>query len=217
MLDNPQVATEPEDHMVAALRRLADSVGGRKALAHQIGANDQTLYQILSGVTHPKTGRRRGIGPSLRDRISQHYPTWLDSHTPVLGHSLGGPQVSASLAQQLSDPTAIIRPTTIEWDLLMSLEPLPTVFCAAIPDDAMAPEFPKGCTVLFSTTEGPARPRDAVLVRDQQGNLYFREFQQRTPQHFMAAATGGGVLPLDSQTDGLAVVAICVGKWGRRG
>jgi hypothetical protein len=167
--------------------------------------------------------KRRGLPSTQYQAAAELFGRSLDElvlgavNPPLTVPPFGGTQAGGSIAQQLSHPAAIIKPPTIAWGALMSSPALPELFCVTLPDDAMAPEFPKGCTVTFSTSEGPPRPRDAVLVRDGSGHLYFREFQQRTPSHFVAGATGGGLLPLDSQADGLEVVAICVGKWGRRG
>lgn len=96
-------------------------------------------------------------------------------------------------------------------------DPLPPLFRSIVPDDAMGPEYPRGCTVNFSTTEGPPRARDLVLVADADGTVYFREFQVGRGNRWQAVALVSGYQPLDSITDGLRVLAISMGRWGRRG
>lgn len=67
----------PEDPFVDALKALCDLRGGHAVVAGEIGANDQTLYQIISGVKLP-SGNPRGVGPTLRKKINAVYPNWLD-------------------------------------------------------------------------------------------------------------------------------------------
>lgn len=60
---------------VESLKTLCDKNGGFRAVATAIAVNDQSLYQILMGVKL-KSGRPKGIGPSLRDKLNQRYPGW---------------------------------------------------------------------------------------------------------------------------------------------
>ncbi|GAB3358978.1 MULTISPECIES: S24 family peptidase [Giesbergeria] len=69
---------EKIDPSVDALKHLCQKVGGHKMLALEIGVNDQTIYQIVSGVKLP-SGNPKGVGPTLRRKIEAHYPNWLAS------------------------------------------------------------------------------------------------------------------------------------------
>lgn len=69
-------AYEPEDPAVVALIALCAKEGGHKAVADEIGANDQTIYQITSGVLLP-SGNARGVGPQLRRKLTARFPDWL--------------------------------------------------------------------------------------------------------------------------------------------
>ena len=60
---------------VVALQSLCDKEGGYKVVARAIDVNDQSLYQIISGVLLP-SGRPKGIGPGLRDKLTARYPGW---------------------------------------------------------------------------------------------------------------------------------------------
>lgn len=112
----------------------------------------------------------------------------------------------------------IIATPVLEWEEVAMMD-LPREFRLVMQDGAMAPQFKEGSVLLFSTQEGHARPLDTVLVADKSGNAYCRQYQQRTPEHWQAAALAPGYQPLDSERDGLRVLAIMVGSvsMGRTG
>lgn len=76
----------PDDPFVAALQVLcAQTPGSYKSVADVIGANDQSLYQIITGVKLP-SGNRKGVGPELRKKLTAHYPGWTAlAGKPVVG------------------------------------------------------------------------------------------------------------------------------------
>lgn len=66
------------DPAITALQLLVDTTdGGRAAVADAIHANEQTLYQILSGVPL-KSGKARTVGRDLRERLDRAFPGWMD-------------------------------------------------------------------------------------------------------------------------------------------
>lgn len=135
-------------------------------------------------------------------------------------HPQEGTSLQRTGAQNVSPLTPMIDPITIPWESIVSFmlsQPLPALFKVVIEDDAMAPEFPRGCVVTFSTEEGQPRAKDAVLVVDADGALYFREYQVGRGARWQAVALSSGYQPLSSEADGLKVVAISMGRWGRRG
>jgi hypothetical protein len=70
-LDHAEV--DPDIH---ALRQfIGTSVERRIMVADTIGANEQTLYQILRGIPL-KSGKPRGIGRQLREALDAHFPGW---------------------------------------------------------------------------------------------------------------------------------------------
>ena len=115
----------------------------------------------------------------------------------------------------LRSAVPIIDPITIEWESIL-VQALPRHFQLVLRDDAMAPEFPRGCVVTFSTVEGAPRPRDAVLVEDRDGGVHFREYEAGRGDQWRAVALNSGFQALESERDGLRVLAICMGRWGRR-
>lgn len=68
------------DPATIALKRLVEREGGHIAVAEAIDANDQSIYQIVTGVKLP-SGRPKGVGPSLRARLTRRYPGWLELAT----------------------------------------------------------------------------------------------------------------------------------------
>lgn len=66
------------DPAVEALRRLVgdNTAKNRQALALKIGANPESIYQILAGVPLG-SGRPRSVGRELRAKLDEHFPGWL--------------------------------------------------------------------------------------------------------------------------------------------
>lgn len=67
------------DPEVSALQELCDRHGGFRVVASAIHVNHQSLYQILSRTKLP-SGRPKGIGPKLREKLTQRYPGWNSSN-----------------------------------------------------------------------------------------------------------------------------------------
>ena len=66
------------DPLVQALQSLVKKTkGGYKAVAQEIGANDQSLYQVISCRPDSKTGKPKSVGKQLRDKLDERYPDWL--------------------------------------------------------------------------------------------------------------------------------------------
>lgn len=213
-LQNSSVMLEygMDDPAVAALRRLVEQEGGATVVADAIGANDQTIYQILKGVKLP-SGNPKGVGPTIRKRLSARYPGWLGQGWTNQQHPIGGPDTWGSLAQQLSHLSLEDVPTTILWESILS-SPLPIRFSLLVRDGAMAPQFRPGHIVTLDS-QRPARPGDVVLLADAHGNPYLRDYNERQPGHWLATARGPGWQPLDSAADALRVLAVLVGHaWG---
>lgn len=63
---------------VTALQALCTREGGYKSVADALGVNDQSIYQIVTRKKLP-SGRPKGIGPGLRDKLNSRYPNWNKS------------------------------------------------------------------------------------------------------------------------------------------
>lgn len=83
-------------------------------------------------------------------------------------------------------------------------------FQTVMPDASMAPAVPKGATVILVTTHAP-EPGDFVLLADALGHHYLREYRVVRPGHWQAHAMNPAFLPLDSERDGLRVLAVFEG------
>lgn len=75
MLERAMDTTDP---FVRALQRLCEKVGGHDAVAARIGANGQSIYQIVSERKLP-SGNPKGVGPALRIKLTQAFPDWLNT------------------------------------------------------------------------------------------------------------------------------------------
>lgn len=130
-------------------------------------------------------------------------------------------QLRGGLAHPAIRPAATVTPSH-SWGEIVTAQ-LPDVFSLALFDDSMAPKAPTGTVVTFTTLR-PARSGDAVLLRDKDGNHYFREYKERTPSHWQAAPYNPAYLSLDSIEDGLTVLAVfermdlvVTGRWSEIG
>jgi len=125
-----------------------------------------------------------------------------------------------SVAHRLSLGEPINEPhdnsQKIEWGAMKAAD-LPDVFQVEVPDDAMADRVLKGHLVKFDTRVEP-RAGDGVLVEDASGSWFFRQFSPGAQGRFSAVAKNSAYQTLDSERDGLKVLAVLVGvpqaRWG---
>lgn len=165
------------------------------------------------------TGYRTITEDSAREieRNARKAAHWLDrppGWTPEQ-HSAGGlPPQSWLVAHEMSPPPYTDSPL-ITWGENMHKD-LPQKFRVAAPDDSMAPRVRVGELLEFDASLTP-RPGDGVLVRDDAGHLYFRAYREGRPGAWEAAALSPAFTPLDSQRDGLQVLAVLTAvfqRWG---
>lgn len=97
----------------------------------------------------------------------------------------------------------------------MTSDDLPGEFETELPDNAMAPEAPRGARCIFLRGVAP-EPGDWVLLRDADGTLYCREYRALRGGQWRAHALNPAFLPLDSATHGLQVLAVFDGMRGRK-
>lgn len=193
----------PHDHALVALRDLIDATGlGRVALKAQV--SKEYLRQLYKN--YPlKSGKPRSIGRDLADKLTSAFPTWMDrQHAPA-----GDQRPKGEVAHLLSQPIASYSPQ-FTWEAFMGLVDVPPTFRVAMPDDSMLPRVRRGDILEFDSRE-VARTGDGVLVRDGQGNLYFRLFRQAKPGQWEAHPVHPDYLPLHSDRDQLTVVGVMVG------
>jgi transcriptional regulator with XRE-family HTH domain len=195
--------------------REAQTLGQRLNLARRKRGLSQQQLTKLSGVSQSDLSKlERGTMQKtsgiarLADALA--VPSqWLElgfgsePNWEIVLHSSG------RVAHGLSDPVPIVSPTTLRWEELMT-EDLPSTFAMQLRDDAMAPLFVKGGVVRFSTSKTPA-PGKYVLLADRDGNTYFREYRATRGAQWQASALNPSYQPLDSERDGLTVLAVATG------
>lgn len=135
-------------------------------------------------------------------------PRWTELQHPHEGVR------TAPLAQEMSHPPFRVPPVHIAWEDILK-RPLPAEFQTTAADSALAPEVPRGTTVMMITGTEP-EPGDFVLASDRDGNTYLREYRMLKAGHWVAHATNSAYLPLDSVAHGLTVLAIFEGARIRR-
>lgn len=87
-------------------------------------------------------------------------------------------------------------------------------FRVEMPDDSMEKRIRRGATVYFVAGESP-RAGDGVLIRDALGQLHIRYFRPGRPGVWEAHAENKEYLPLESDRDGLTVLAVLTAVGGR--
>jgi transcriptional regulator with XRE-family HTH domain len=131
--------------------------------------------------------------------------------TPSWGHSLTGVEERASRYQGAFEPR-LVSPHFVSWEAVVNGAEVGDLFAMAMPDDAAAPEFPKGAEVIWSKRKAP-QVGSLVLVRDRHGQLHQRWYHQgSSPDHWRAAATHRAFATLDSIDDALQLVAVAAYK-----
>lgn len=128
-------------------------------------------------------------------------PDWSDEQHPSEGAPLRG-----VVAQILSQPLNSNCPL-ISWGAVLDTDPLPASFRVAIPDDSMAPRLQPGQEVELATGQQPGAG-SGVLVRDSSGLLYFRAYRPGRGSHWEAYPLNQAYQTLDSQRDGLELLAV---------
>lgn len=202
------------DPAVAALKRLCGTHGGWKAVGLTLEVNPQTVYQIVTGRT-TESGTIRGVGRKLRERLEEHFPGWLQNAGDVSSTVETITPLREGQSQQVRLVLSWMAPPKIGWEALMERHDLPHEFETELPDNAMAPDAPRGARCIFVTLTEP-EPGDWVLVRDAVGHLYCRAYKLLRPGQWEAHALNPYFLPLDSARDGLQVVAVFDGMRGRK-
>lgn len=83
---------------------------------------------------------------------------------------------------------------------------VPASFVLAVPDDALAPDTPKGSLLMFA--EGrPSSFGTGVLVEDESGRRYVRRYIEGPGGTWIAAARNDSYVTLHSERDRLVILA----------
>lgn len=199
-------------------QRLAELIdakfeGNTTAAGRYLGYTDGAmLRQMLKGI-RPITEKTVEKWSGLV-KVGRWFEEGAEELAPTVNSDLVFP-----LAHGVSQPSATVEVPHLTWtDLMTGTKPLPPTFDVTLTDDAMAPDFPEGTVITFSTQEGEPRALDCVLVQDGDGQVFFREYRLKKPGVWHAAALNPGYEPLDAAAERLQVLAIMIKntKVGRR-
>lgn len=185
-----------------------------ETVAHESGKTVQ-LAAAMGVDAHWLATGEGSMLPALR--TGEATPHWMQNHPSSEGAYVVGRGVS--LAQQLSHPSLPNAPIAIDWSRLLS-SPLPDQFVLTVRDDAMVltdpPSMMPGDLAIFAKCD-TATPGQVVLLADSEGNVYIRRYLQRTPTRWAAVARNDAYEPLDSERDGLRVLAVQIGWMAGKG
>lgn len=226
------------DPLVLALERLVAREGGRIKVADEIGVNEQSLYQILKRIPHSTTGKPKGVGPKIREKLTARYPDWMElgRATP---YSVGARSDDFRSALHASENIALIpfvsssrtsaRAPVVAWARLGEVvfeeeietggecleytpmgETSDRVILAPVVDDALAPRLIIGDLVAIDLdNKSPERGQVTLFRSTSDGAFFLRRYQPLAHPHFEAVDAKHGAL--DSQRHGLEIIGVRCG------
>lgn len=132
---------QESDPFVQALASLCEREGGHAAVARLARVSKDNLWQILNGTKLP-SGKPRGIGPTLRRKLTATYPAWL---TPIAS--------SESAVHKVQEPSPVYAPPVNAGDMCKTI----CEMFAKLPDDAdlRFDVFHKCVTIIKLARESP--------------------------------------------------------------
>lgn len=216
------------DPLVIALERLVAREGGRQAVADEIGVNEQSLYQIIKRVPHSLTGKPKGVGPTIRKKLTARYPDWMSLG---IDDSSGSAVASENqiLIRELPPSKTSMRAPVFEWSRLgevlftessslSSGEYLETTDAASplfkwfiVDSDMPRLRIRRGWRVAVEpvTNDAACSDGDTCLFRSASGVFFIADFR-RLAGGFEAIPDSGP--PLDSSRHGITVAGIICGQ-----
>lgn len=128
-----------------------------------------------------------------------------------------GPMKAGAVVTPVANPViyTLFDDQLLTGEQIMGMGELPARFVFALEDDAMGDFGRAGTQVVFESAS-EARPGAGVLVRDRDGQLSVRrKAQGRSQAHWLAVAPNGVYRSLDSEADGLEMLAVWRGVVNR--
>jgi len=181
------------------LEAMADAKMNQTQLAAAAGYTSQgAIGNALSRNTPPKKLRQVAIALGVREE-------WLE--TGAL------PKRVAELAHAVSQDSVTVAPQRdvelVPWGDL-GMRELPEAFAVEAPDDAMAPIIRRGMKCEFARFEEGTKLTndDIVLLHDEDGSWYIRHYVPQPRKRWQAAAEDSRIGPMESDVDGLKVIAV---------
>lgn len=195
----------------------------RKELAEAFGVSYEALRKWISGTTRPSRKHEEHIAMLLGalPETFTHGVEYLetDDQGEPLVQEVDRKGKHSYLAQPVSrNSVTVDTPSnlqTVNWrdGAMVSSQKR---FVVVAPDDSMEPIILKGSRVILDRTL-TARNKDIVLIEDSAGEWYLRTYRQAPNARWGAKAENTDYDPMDSERDGLRVLAVFDGYHGRRG
>jgi len=176
-------------------------------LADRLGSNISYWSGMLAGARSfgEKVARRIEEGLDL-PRGSLDLVDWTPTQHPSEGVG------AHTVAQELRHPEPDDESPKHPWEFILSVpaSDLPKRFRAAMPDDALAPDTPRGLVLHFSTEAYPVIGH-GVLVQDAAGGRHVRRYAQGLGGAWRAEARNTAYMTLHSG-DGVQLLAVVTGR-----
>lgn len=172
-----------------ALVRLVNvTPGGLNAVAAQANISAANLDQILKSVKMP-SGRPRGVGPKVRDALTQTFPDWLATgvgsmdvaNANVAAAQIGARRIPLIDYVQAGVWTAVadtFQPGDAEDWLLTDLDLSGQAFALQIKGDSMRPDFIPGDRVIIDPDVQP-QAGDFVVAKNGDEEATFKKYRAR--------------------------------------
>lgn len=198
------------------LSAACEKAGSREELGRRLGYKSGAFIQQMAAGIRPVTEKTVAAVEAL-----QGFRGWFDRpRLALVGLDVGAvpidslsthtpAQSGGALAHDMSLARNTLSLPKVTWEQLMSAD-LNEPFELEVIDDALGPDIFRGCTVRLD----PGRPPQAgrpVLVKDGAGRFYLRDYQVAGAGRWQAVARQRGYAPLDSDADGLQLVAVMRG------
>jgi transcriptional regulator with XRE-family HTH domain len=161
--------------------------------AELVGVSRGSVQQWERGTTAPNRSRQSGVADALGLSVAE----LMDDNAGSSAHHMS--------------PTPFKVPPQSEWRDIKEMKRLPSSFTIPMPDASMSGSIEKG-TLLYFEAGSNAEPGQGVIVQDRHGERHIRRFKKGSGEKFIAEATNRDAFePLDSERDGLKVVAVLKG------
>lgn len=192
----PGGSKDSDDVRIALLQRAVELMGSAAELGRALGyGSGAFIGQMLRG-ERPITEKTVHAMAGVRKLAP------LFQVAPAQGVSIH------PVAQELS-PRPFDTPPICSWENLMQSKELPARFVVAVPDEAIDSKYPAGTEIVFDRSSIPKVGRP-VIVEDRAGLRYLRIYGNVRGERWQALATSVGHATLDSEADGLVLLAAAI-------
>ena len=198
---NVAMSTRPLNTLGARLSHARDQ---RKLTQTQLANLAELKQSDISKLERGGMLKTTGIA-RLANALRVH-PMWLETGDGPEPDWISAQHANRGLAQNLSQARPTLSLSKVTWEeLQMGLTPNQP-FELDVNDDALAPDIFAGCVAMLDP-QRPPEPAWPVLVKDKHGGVYLRDYEAGPGNTWRAVARARGFRPLDSEADGLTILA----------